>query len=377
MTVNQDIEEIRALFPVVEHWTYLYNGSVHPQPTPVVDAMTDFVRDWSQGGEAAYPAGMDAFVELRDGLARLIGGKGSNIVITDSTTTALNLAAQLIAPQPDQNVVLEDLAFMTNTYPWLASGLAVPDVRFVPEVGGMVRDADLRAAVDAKTALLSLSAVSVSSGFRHDLHAVSELASSTGVAALIDGAQAVGVVDIDLAATPLDFVAGTAAKWLMGPAGVGYLHIADRHLGATPPTTGWLAAANVGDWDLRHAELHDDAMRFQGGLPNFTGVVGTLAAIKFREALGADFVMGRIKHLADYLIGELGELGADIWTPLPADQRAGIVFFRSGRAAEINERLRAERIYCGTFMGGIRCDPSFYNTEADIDRLLAVVAQYL
>ncbi len=116
--MNKDIEEIRALFPVVEHWTYLYNGSVHPQPTPVVEAMTDFVRDWSQGGEAAYPAGMDAFMELREGLARLIGGKGSNIVITDSTTTALNLAAQLVAPQPDQNVVLEDLAFMTSIPGW-------------------------------------------------------------------------------------------------------------------------------------------------------------------------------------------------------------------------------------------------------------------
>ena len=375
--MNKDIEEIRALFPVVEHWTYLYNGSVHPQPTPVVEAMTEFVRDWSQGGEAAYPAGMDAFMELREGLARLIGGKGSNIVITDSTTAALNLAAQLVAPRPDQNVVLEDLAFMTNTYPWLVSGMAVPDVRFVPEVGGMVRDTDLRAAVDAKTALLSLSAVSVSSGFRHDLQAISELAAATGVRTLIDGAQAVGVVDIDLAKTPLDFVAGTAAKWLMGPAGVGYLHIDDRHLDATPPTTGWLAASNVGDWDLHHAELHQDAMRFQGGLPNFTGVVGTLAAIRFREALGTEFVMGRIKHLADYLIGELGELGADIWTPLPDHQRAGIVFFRSERAQEINERLRAERIYCGTFMGGIRCDPSFYNTEADIDRLLAVVAEYV
>ena len=77
---------------------------------------------------------------------------------------------------------------------------------------------------------------------------------------IVDVAQAAGVVEIDLAVTPVDFVAGTAAKWLMGPAGVGYLHVADRYLGATPPTTGWLAAANVADWD-EHVMVDCTTMR--------------------------------------------------------------------------------------------------------------------
>ena len=377
MNHDSDIEAIRTQFPVVDQWTYLYNGSIHPQPAPVVRAMHDFIGAWAEGGEAAFPQGMDSFLELREQLARLIGGKASNVVVTESTTSALNLAHGLVRPTSDQNVVLDELTFMTNTYPWLLSGLAGPDVRFVPEVAGSIDISDLRAALDPATALLSISAVAVSSGFRHDLGAVSEVAAAAGVPVLADGAQAVGVIDIDLGETPIDFLAGTASKWLMGPAGVGFLHLADQYLAATPPSLGWLAAANVGDWDLRHGVLHEDAMRFQGGIPNFIGVVGSLAALRFRDEVGDQFIKSRIAELTTYLVDELRTLGADLWTPEPAAHRAGIVFFRSPRAAEIHDRLRSERIYTGTFMGGIRCDPSFYNTHTELDRFLSVVAPLL
>jgi cysteine desulfurase / selenocysteine lyase len=377
MSRDADIDAIRAHFPVVGHWNYLYNGSIHPQPISVVRAMRDFIGAWSEGGEAVFPQGMDAFLELRDRLAGLIGGKGSNIVITESTTSALNLAHQLVRPTAEQNVVLDELAFMTNTYPWLVSGLAGPEVRFVPEVDGSIRSSDMRAALDSRTALLSISAVAVSNGFRHDLGAVSGVAAAAGVPVLADGAQAVGVVDIDLARTPIDFLAGTATKWLMGPAGVGFLHLADQYLDVTPPNVGWLAAANVGDWDLRHGVLHEDAMRFQGGIPNFIGVVGALAALKFRDEIGDQYIKDRIAELTTYLMDELRGLGADLWTPHAAANRAGIVFFRSSRAAEIHDRLRSERIYTGTFMGGIRCDPSVYNTHAELDQFLSVVAPLL
>jgi selenocysteine lyase/cysteine desulfurase len=377
MSRDSDIDSIRTQFPVVGHWTYLYNGSIHPQPTPVVRAMRDFVEAWAEGGEAVFPQGMEAFLELREHLATLIGGKASNIVITESTTSALNLAHQLVRPTAAQNVVLDELAFMTNTYPWLMSGLAGPEVRFVPEVDGSVRIPDLRAALDSATALLSISAVAVSSGFRHDLGDVSDIAVAAGVPVLADGAQAAGVVDVDLASTPIDFLAGTASKWLMGPAGVGYLHLANQYLDATPPSLGWMAAANVGDWDLRHGELHKDAMRFQGGIPNFVGVVGALAGLQFREEIGDQFIKSRIAELTTYLMDELRGLGADLWTPYPSACRAGIVFFRSPRAAEIHDALRSERIYTGTFMGGIRCDPSVYNTHAELDQFLSVVTPFL
>ena len=156
MTDESRALELRKLFPVVEHWTYLYNGSIHPCPRPVADAMASFLRQWQEGGEAAFFPANEAFAELRRKFAALIHAKAENIVVTESTTAALNLAAQLIRPRAGQNVVVTDLAFMSNTYSWLVGQVAPSEVRFVESHDGGVRTSNLAAVVDQNTAAVSI-----------------------------------------------------------------------------------------------------------------------------------------------------------------------------------------------------------------------------
>ena len=221
--------ELRTLFPVVHHWTYLYNGSIHPCARPVAEAMQSFLGQWQEGGEAAFFGAYEAFGKLKERFARLIGASARNIVVTESATAAINLAAQILRPGRGQNVVVNDLDFMTNTYPWMISHPEA-EVRFVPSRDGRIRLEDLAAQIDANTAVVSLCAVTVGSGYRFDLSAVSALARRVNAALVVDGSQELGVVPIDLQATPLDFLATTASKWLMGPAGVG------TGCGSTPRT---------------------------------------------------------------------------------------------------------------------------------------------
>jgi cysteine desulfurase/selenocysteine lyase len=377
MTDGQTISELRDLFPVVDHWTYLYNGSIHPLARPVVTAMNDFLAECAQGGEDAFHVGHERFLLLKDRLSQLLHTKSDNIVITDSTTAGLNLAAQILAPTPEQNVVLTDLAFMSNTYPWLASQVAIPDVRFVEQRAGRVAIEDIQATIDAQTACVSICAVTVGSGFRYNLGQLTDITRAAGVPLIVDAAQALGLVDVDLRTTPVDFMAGTTSKWLMGPTGVGYLYVADEYLGATPPNVGWMSASNVDDWDVRHCELHDGAGRFQGGIPNLVGIVGALAGVDLLNEIGRPFIERRVNELTQYLLDGLTRLGVDIWTPLPAAERAGIVFFRIPDHKEAHLELKSERIYCGNFLGGIRCDPNFYNTEEELDRFLAIIGRYV
>jgi cysteine desulfurase / selenocysteine lyase len=365
--------DLRKLFPVVERWTYLYNGSIHPCPTPVAEAMTSFLRQWQEGGEAAFATADEAFGKLREKFASLIHAKVENIVITESTTAALNLAAQLLRPHAGQNVVVTDLAFLSTTYSWLVSQLAAPEVRFVESHDGGIRMEDLAALVDDNTAAVILCAVTVGSGFRFNLRDVYAITSRHNAPLIVDGAQALGVVDVNACDPPLDFLAGTASKWLMGPAGVGFLYVADRYLQATPPTVGWYAAANDADWDVRHCELHRDARRFQGGIPNLIGVVGALAGLELLEQIGRDFIERRVRELTTHAIEGLEKMGIDLWTPRADDQRAGIVFLRPPQPAALHAKLKEARIYCGHFLGGIRMDPTFYNTHEEIDKFLAVV----
>ncbi|MBI4025755.1 MAG: aminotransferase class V-fold PLP-dependent enzyme [Verrucomicrobia bacterium] len=369
------VKELRKLFPVVKHWTYLYNGSIHPCPRPVGDAMRSFLKKWQNGGEDAFFSAFDAFSRLREKFARLIHANARNIVITESTTAAINLAAQIIRPRRGQNVVVTDLDFMTNTYPWLVCHPA--KVRFVKSRDGKIFMKDLAAQVNQRTAAVGICAVTVGSGFRFDLKEVQAITRRHHVPLLVDAAQALGLVDINATDPPLDFLACTASKWLMGPTGVGFLYVADRHLEATPPSVGWLSAANVSDWDVRRCRLHKDAMRFQGGIPNLVGVVGALAGLELLEQIGRKFIERRVRQLTTYAMEELQKIGVDIWTPRADAERAGIVFFRCPKHAELHAKLKAAKIYCGTFQGGIRIDPNFYNTIEEIEKFLAVVRFHL
>ncbi len=377
MTDESKAIELRKLFPVVDHWTYLYNGSIHPCPRPVAEAMASFLRQWQEGGEAAFFTAHEAFVKLREKFAALIHAKVENIVITESTTAALNLAAQLLRPRATQNVVVTDLAFMSSTYNWLVGQLALSEVRFVKSRDGRIHMDDLAALVDENTAAVSICAVTVGSGFRFNLRDVCAITAPLNVPLIVDAAQALGVVEINACDPPLDFVACTASKWLMGPAGVGFLYLADRYLAATPPAVGWYAAANVAAWDVRHCELHHDARRFQGGLPNLIGAVGALAALELLEQIGRDFIERRVRMLTTHAMEGLEKIGVDLWTPRADDQRAGIVFLRPPEAALLHAKLKAARIYCGHFLGGVRIDPTFYNTHEEIDKFLAVVRSHM
>ena len=377
MSVETEVAQLRKLFPVVEHWTYLYNGSIHACPTPVGDAMRAFLEQWQNGGEAAFFPAFEAFGRLKEKFAELIHARAENIVITESTTAGINLAAQIVRPRPGQNVVVTDLAFMSNTYPWLASQSAGAEVRFVKSRDGKIYVEDLAAEVDEQTAAVTICAVTVGSGFRFDLSQVHAITGKHDVPLIVDAAQALGVVDVDATDPPLDFLATTASKWLMGPAGVGFLYLKDRYLGATPPAVGWLSAANVSDWDVRHCQLHEDATRFQGGIPNLVGVVGALAGLELLEQIGREFIEQRVRELTTYLLDGLEDIGVAIWTPRADHERAGIVSFRTSHHETLHAQLKAEHVYCGTFQGCIRVDPNFYNTYEELDKFLAIVRSFV
>jgi selenocysteine lyase/cysteine desulfurase len=362
---------------VTNHWTYLYNGSIHPCAEPVRRAMQDFLEQWSTNGEGAFFTAYEAFGKLREKFAKLIHADARNIVITASTSDAINLAARIIGPRPTQNVVVTDLEFMTNTYPWLVSH-APMEVRFVESRDGTIDPEAIAAKIDENTAAVHICAVTVGSGFRYDLNALhAAIARKRRVPLIVDGAQALGVADIDARYPPMDFLATTASKWLMGPAGVGFLYVADQHLDAQPPAAGWLAAQNLGDWNVRHCEVYPDARRFQSGIPNLIGVVGALAGLELHEQIGREFIERRVLTLTGYLMDELKKLGVDLWTPRDDRQRAGIVFFRTRDVERLHASLKSQHIYCGTFLGGIRVDPTFYNTFEEMDRFLKVVRSYV
>ena len=128
---------------------------------------------------------------------------------------------------------------------------------------------------------------------------------------------------------------------------------------------------------MRHCELHADAMRFQGGIPNLVGIVGAEAGLDLLAEIGREFIEQRVRELTSYALERLDEIGVDIWTPRADHERAGIVFFRTADPQALHQKLKDSQIYCGSFLDGIRLDPTFYNTMEEIDRFLDVVRSHV
>lgn len=376
MTDDAFITELRKLFPVTRKWNYLYNGGIHPCPKPVGDAMRSFITDWEKGGRDAWPSAYEKFKQLKGKVAALAGADARNIVITDSTSSSINMAARMLTPKSGQNVVVTDLTFMSDSYAWLASYPEI-EVRFVNSRDGLVFPEDIRTQVDKNTLAVNLCAVTAGIGFRFDLEKVYSALLPCKPPLVIDASQALGVVKMNVTSPPMDFMASTAGKWLMGPSGVGFLYVSDRFMASTPPAAGWLCAANNSDWNVRECVLHEDATRFQGGIPNLVGVVGTLAALELIEQVGIDFIQKRVTSLVGYALEKLKGLDVDVHTPFNPDQRAGLVFFKLPGAKNLYHELQSARIYCGCFKGGIRIDPNFYNTFEEIDQFIKVVKKFI
>jgi selenocysteine lyase/cysteine desulfurase len=112
-------------------------------------------------------------------------------------------------------------------------------------------------------------------------------------------------------------------------------------------------------------------------MPNLIGAVGALAALELHDRIGREFIARRVAELTSHAITGLDEIGVDLWTPRPARERAGIVFFRDSRHDELYAKLQEARIYSGHFLGGIRIEPHFYNTLAEIDSFLKVVRAHV
>lgn len=376
-----NVDAIRALFPITERSTYLYNGNINPCATPVRAAMEHFLDTWSTEGDGAWEEGFAAFEDAKVLFGRLVGCDPDTLCSVPNTSTGINLAARIIAPPPGSNVVVDELSHMSNVYPWLALRSSGVEVRMARARDGRVPIEEMARLVDARTAAIDVCHVSMGSGFRFDLGALCDLARSAGAALVVDAAQSAGAIPIDLRATPVDFLVAPGFKWLLGPLGAGLLHVREDWIGrAEPPMIGWLAVTDPGSNDLREIRLQSTAMRFETGSLNLVGYAGLRAGLQLLQDIGPSWVYSRIAGLADRLyrgVVRLAPLGVRPWTPADPAERAGIVAFDAPRRAQLHAHLESRGIHVGHWLDHIRVDPCFYNTEDEIDRFLAETGAFL
>ncbi len=319
--LGPQLAAVRGQFPILAQTVrgrplvYLDNAATTQKPLAVLDAMRAFAsRDYAnvhRGVHLLSQRATDAFEAARAKLAAFVHACDTGeIVFVRGATEAINLVAQsFVRPrlQPGDEVLVTAMEHHADIVPWqMVCEAASAKLRVLPmaDDGALALDA-LPALLTARTRMLAVTHVSNVLGTVNDVARIARLAHARGVPVLVDGAQAVAHLPVDVQALDCDFYAFSGHK-LYGPTGVGVLWGRAEHLAAMPPYQG--GGDMIRTVSFERTTYADPPARFEAGTPHITGAVGLAAAVDFVQGLGRDAMAAHERALLELAQKELSRI---------------------------------------------------------------------
>ncbi len=364
----------REQFPVTATWAFLDHAAVSPLPTPAVAALHEYATSLATHGITAFRQWFARLEHVRGLAARLIAAEVNDVFFVPNTTYGVSVVAEGFPWQPGDNVVLAAEEYPANQYPWMNLAHRGVEVRAVPSRGSRVVIDDLRAAMDARTRVLTVSAVQFASGFRTDLDALGELCRSRGVFFFVDAIQALGAFPIDVQRAPIDALAADGHKWMLGPEGAGIAYVRREWVERLHPI-GVGAFSTVNPWAFTTIDftLKPHAGRWEGGAYNMPGLTALGASLELLLNAGIANVQHRVIELTDYLCDAATASGWTVFSSRAEGEKSGIVSLTHPTLSsdEVMKRCKAAGVAVNNRANRVRVSPHAYNTESEIDRFLA------
>jgi cysteine desulfurase family protein len=374
---------------------YLDNAATSfPKPEGVYRALDRFARtELANPGRAGHRMAVGAKRALDDARHRLNrfinGASPDRIAFALNGTDALNMAIKGVLA-PGDHAVTTDLEHNSVSRPLvaLADAGVITLTRVKADGGGTVEPAVIRSAITPKTKLVALTHASNVLGTVQPIGDIGRICKEKGVLFLVDAAQTMGVLPIDVRALNIDFLAFPGHKGLFGPTGTGGLYVAPG-----VPIRAWREGGTGGD-SKSPTQPREFPFFLEGGTPNVLGVVGMIAGLDFVEGKGVEAIRAHELALCDRLRAKLAERPEVVFVGHSDNtQRVGTLSFRcEGLPSEdvagildtsFEIAVRAGN-HCAPYVhkavgsyddGLVRMSPGPFNTEADVDRLAEAIKE--
>ncbi len=367
-------------FPVSRERVFVGHAGVTALPRVVADAMRDHI-DRSCENHQEFGEVLRDVAASRAICARAIGAHADEIALLGPTSLGLSLFANGLDWSPGDELVCYRDDYPANVYPWTNLQRLGVKVRFVePDALGRITVDNVAAALTDRTRLVALASCHFLTGWRIDIDAIGQLVHERGALFSLDAIQTLGAFPTRV--DQVDLLSADAHKWMLGPLAIGIVYVAREHFAACRPTL--LGAWNVKSPDFITQDeiaFPDTAQRYEPGVLNVTGMYGMAAALRLFEQVGPDQVSARILAVRDQLHAQLAARGYEFLSPGNAEPlRCGIVTarhpdrdpaeqFKALEAASITASLRNAR----NGDAWLRFSPHFYNTAAEMDRIVAAL----
>jgi cysteine desulfurase/selenocysteine lyase len=349
---------------------YLNAASTGPLPERTLRAQEEYSRKRAAPHRLSHEEQFAALDDARARITTLIGAEQGSVALSVNTGAGINLAAWGLPLGRGDVVVIPDLEFPANVYPWMAASCERGfTLHIVPARDGLLDEEGVLAAIHERSArVLALSWVGFATGVVADLDRIGAACRARGVRLVVDGMQGVGVLPLDLRRTPIDMLACGGQKWLLSPWGSGFTYVRPEILETiVPQPVSWMGVrgsddfSRLVDYDLT---WRDGARRFEQITVPFQDFAGMAASLGLLHELGMDAVATHVAERVEQLATGAERAGVEVVTP--AGRRAGIVTLRPRDVSATAARLRDARVVHSVREGTIRLSPHCYTTSDEI-----------
>jgi cysteine desulfurase/selenocysteine lyase len=393
-----DVMRRRADFPILgesvngHRLVYLDNAATTQKPRSVIDALSRYYAhdnaNVHRGVHTLSQRATDDYEAARTNVARFVNARAAEeIVFTRGTTDAINLVAQSFGRpmlRPGDAIVISALEHHSNIVPWqLLCGQTGAVLKVVPIDDAGEFDLDAYASMlDARTKLVAITHVSNALGTITPIEKIIALARAAGIPVLVDGAQAIAHVAVDVQALDCDFYAFSGHK-IFGPTGIGVLHAKAARLEAMPPYQG--GGDMIRTVTFEKTEYNDIPYKFEAGTPNIAGAIGLGAALDYVRDVGIDAIEAHERDLLAHATARVSEVpGVRIIGT--AKRKAGILSFtlegvhahdvgtildHAGVAIRAGHHCAMPVMTRFGVAGTARASFALYNTREEVDALAA------
>jgi cysteine desulfurase / selenocysteine lyase len=371
----------RHEFPVAGQKAFLAHAAVCPLPRRVSEAMRDHAaRAALDDQEETISAGQ--MRRARELAARLLQAKPEEIAFVGPTSLALSYVAAGLPWRKGDNLLIYFDDYPSNVYPWMALAEKGVQVRLLNlREYGRIRTVDVIGQIDEQTRLVALASNHFVAGWRLELDALGRHLRERNILFCVDGIQTVGAFPTGVA--HIDFLAADAHKWLLGPCGAGIFYVRQAIQEKLRPVVhGWHNVRCPGFVAQEQLVYLPDARRYEAGSANLVGLAGLAAGMELLLEVGVENIAAELLRKRALLLPALREQG---WTVLHADAPAAnasaiLSIYKTGAdMAAVHRKLMDARIHTSLRVDRqarpyVRLSPHFYNTDAELYRLLETLA---
>ena len=371
-------DQIRRDFVVIKKTIYMNNGAIAPTPLSTIKAVTDFMLKCAESGPDAPQTSeyiTSLLNELRTRVAHLINCDRDEVVLVQSTTEGLNMAANGVSWKQGDEIVVRGgrHEHYANYLPWVSlshrKGVHLKELAI--DENGYFDFGDLEKLIkDAR--LVTMSHALFNTGAIMPLEEVGRIAQQNNALFCVDAAQSAGTIPIDVKTMGCHLMAFPGFKWLCGPTGIGVFYCSKKASEMLLPQAIGIESATLSEQNV--ISYFDMPAKFQAGFRNYPGAAGLEASLRYILRIGLESIRKKNMKAAGILRGEIGRIpDVKLYGPDDENKRTSIVTFTASTDSSILvKKLEQDSIiFAARDIGGgkkaVRAAPHFFNSEEEAE----------